>query len=285
MGLTRTSSGLLVHDDFGTDTSADYDADSTFVINSGYFRHVSAYYAVHQGTSSARCISATGYTDVATYGCYLMLTPSASWDAAGGRDGYGAFITNGTSILRKLVDDGRTTIASAATTVAASTWYQARLYITGGAVYAKVGASALGDLFDVSASDSTYTSGMYGAIARPNSNTCRYDDLDLRTAHTITCFGMSTGHYLRVSDGTTAAEAQESSGTATVDAGAVLFPLASVQIRTAAAGGGDLIAELDTGDYADMGGGDAFVYSADATAMSRNSRHFYVPSFGPVIGR
>ena len=53
-------------------------------------------------------------------------------------------------------------------------------------------------------------------------------------------------------------------GLATVDAGLVLFPLSSVQIRTAAAGGGDLVAEITSGTLADMGGGDAFAYSAGA---------------------
>jgi len=60
-----------------------------------------------------------------------------------------------------------------------------------------------------------------------------------------------------VSDGTTTAKATASVGTAVVDAGAVLFPLASVSVLD----GSNNVVETYSA-LTDMGGGDTFAYSS-----------------------
>jgi len=147
------------------------------------------------------------------------------------------------------IDDGWTSDRSLGTE------YLWRLFIDSGTIRLHHGATTLAAF--LSGTDNAFTQGQFSIWGHYYGG-ASWNWVDVRTSHEITCTGMSTGHYLRVSDGTTAAEAQESSGTATVDAGLVLFPLSSVQIRTASGGGGSLVAELGTGDYADMGGGDVY---------------------------
>jgi len=126
----------------------------------------------------------------------------------------------------------------------------------------KVGQSAL--TASASQTDGTYAGSLYpGAFLRYSvTNNENIDWLDARTSHQITVSSLPDGSSVVVSDGTTTASADTAAGTATVDAGAVLFPLASVSVYSGAGGGGDLLATLTTGDYADMGGGDVFTYSA-----------------------
>ena len=270
MGLTRSSSGLLVFDAFGSDTEGDYTREGYgFSIGSGKLTFSSSNSASLRRTdiSTAKCVTAraqddadgsfTGYVGVGGSGIGTGTAPN----------GYRLFTNNGVAnglCFTKQVGGTATTLATNLTRRSIDTWYHYRLYIASGVVYARFGTTGLGTAVG-NASDDAYTEGHI--FLRGFNGTIDWDWFEGRTSHLITCTGMTEGHYLRVSDGTTAAEAAASgAGTASVDASAVLFPLASVQIRTASGGGGDLIAELDTGDHADMGGGDVFEYSGAAAA-------------------
>ena len=147
-------------------------------------------------------------------------------------------------------------------------WLLQRIYLYGsGSLVGKTGSTAF--TTTLTATDTTFTTGFSGGMGVScASGAVDFDWIDIRTAHTITCTGMTDGHYLRVTDGVTAAEAAASSGTATVDAGAVLFPLTSVAIYTEAAGAGTKVAEILAAALADMGGGDAFAYAADVAGSS-----------------
>lgn len=278
MGLTRSSSGLKLFDDFSSDTSADYDAYSgTIVVSGGEMtlpNHI-----VHKTASGVYCVTSKilGYKGGHMSGPALWA--NSALDAAADIDGYVAEGLNANVVyMGALTDNSASWLANGAYTQSAGN-YIFRLYRNAATVYMKIGTTAL-DGKELSSNNTAYTGTLYPGMYYKTNN--HLDWLEGRTAHTITCTGMTTGHYLRVSDGTTAAEAQESSGTATVDAGAVLFPLASVQIRTAAAGGGDLIAELTTTDYADMGGGDAFAYSSASAKPIWLFKTQYIPQLGGV---
>lgn len=261
MGLTRTSSGLLVHDAFGSDTSANYDTYlDTLSVSGGVGAMATANdKAVHTSSSGAKCISIRARRSGTRWGGAGYFA-NGSLAAAADLNGYYiyGFVTR--YYLQRATNASNTELASSSSDLPSDgAWCHLRVYIHASGITGRFGTAGLGG--SLTSTDTTYTAAAYGGPIVGNQTDLTFDDLDIRTAHTITCTGMTTGHYLRVSDGTTAAEAQESSGTATVDAGAVLFPLSSVQIRTASGGGGDLIAEITSATLTDMGGGDAFAYS------------------------
>ena len=259
-----------MYDDFSSDTLANYTeaGGKTWTISGGVLSTSGA------NTSLRRA-------DLATIKCGTVRNKMSSWGGYPGMVGVGGSgedsginIPNGyyansqgsttASRLKRCVGGTLVDLALESTSArSTNTYYLWRVYISGGTIYYRHGSTALDQALG-NAADANFAAG-HIFVYNYDTSTMTVDWLDGRPSHLITCSGMTEGHYLRVSDGTTAAEAAASgAGTASVDAGAVLFPLASVQIRTAAAGGGDLIAELDTGDYADMGGGDAFEYSGAA---------------------
>lgn len=272
MGLTRSTSGLAVRDDFSSDTTADYTGYrvTSASIAGGVLtldaQNVAAY--VHE-TVVGRCVTTKSKRtafDSRRLGPILapgLVSSAATQDYYRLLDNSAGFVAQ----LDRLIDQGLTTLLTTTDGYpGGADWWLARLYVTASNVVARFGIGTLAYSLTPDPADTTYSGDLYGGLGTLSTFTdYEVDYFDLRTAHTITCTGMTTGHYLRVSDGTTAAEAQESAGTATVDAGAVLFPLSSVQIRTAAAGGGTLVAELTATDYTDMGGGDAFAYSGGPT--------------------
>lgn len=281
MGLTRTSSGLLVRDEFSSDSSGDYypTSGNTIAVASGELYASAANSGCARKTyNTAKCITALGemdddYGNGAAYYANENIGSAAAWD------GYKIHYRTAGAYLSKYVDGSATDLANIACGYLGTNTVHTRVYLTATGVTGRIGVTAF--THSGSSTDTTYTAAAYGGLHfRKESAAYGIQWLDIRTSHLITCTGMTTGHYLRVSDGTTAAEAQESGGTATVDAGAVLFPLASVQIRTAAAGGGDLIAELTSTDYADMGGGDAFAYSASSVWLPQLIVPQCYPSYG-----
>lgn len=260
MAIVRTSSGLLLRDDFGSDTLGSY----TISDNAGDWS-ITGGELVYVGSSEWSMVSRPAIDTAKVFTCKVKLTSDVTDYYDYGL--YGAYFieTSGSNASKYSVYDA---LASELATIETATrtinvYHIYRLYILGGHVYTSYGATELAAKSDTT--NGSYTAG-YPAFGGNKAQ--KFDWVDARSAITIICTGMSSGHYLRVSDGTTAAEAQESGGTATVNAGLVLFPLATVQIRSASGGGGDLIEELGTGDYADMGGGDVFEYSAGAAGIA-----------------
>lgn len=274
MGLTRSSSGLLLYDDFSSNTEANYiisgDDGSGWAVTGGAF----------VGTPAGDSFARRAYTTCKCVTARVKQTTVSGWCKFVGLGGsntlyydvfpYGYWIesNNSTTALNLIYchSGGTDLIDSWATSARSNdTYYLWRLYLSGNTVYGKFGGAALADLD--SCAHSTYTQGTAYLGCEGSS---AWDWFEARTAHTITCSGMTDGHYLRVTDGTTAAEAAASGGTATVDAGIVTFPLTSAAIYTAASGGGSKLAEITSGTLADMGGGDAFAYAADSAAVKHN---------------
>lgn len=289
MGLTRSSSGLLVYDAFDSDTSGDYSTTNgmTMTVTGGY-----AYcsnWAIHTGSSGTKCVSVSSRYPSGAWlgGPALCANGSGSADKAA-QDGYRShwYMSGVNWRLEKQTNGGATALASSsAISPTANEYHRMRIYRDGDVVRTRYGLSDLANVDSVT--DTTYTGTLYGAWANDNGSNSnfRFDGFECRTAHTITCTGLTTGWYLKVSDGTTTAKAAESSGTATVDAGAVLFPLASVGVYDGDPDdGGSLVAELDTGDYADMGGGDAFAYSDSSGLYLPAYQHKIIGLGGPLHG-
>lgn len=285
MGLTRTTRGLDsgVYDDYSSDVSDSYDGlGSTYYVSGGNLVSSGTDYVVRTTPSGIACLTASIYVSTTLpQASGVALWANGAFSADADIDGYAAQTQTSLGLYR-WTNRGPTALGSSSSDLLATAgaFFVQRIYRSGNNICLRWGNDTTA--FDqlLSASDTTYTSGLYGGF-RPVGNYVVATWADFRPSHTVTCTGMTEGHYLRVTDGTTAAEAAANgAGLATVDAGAVLFPLATVQIRTAAAGGGDLIAELDTGDYADMGGGDAFAYSASGLWLPQLIKPQYFPQFG-----
>jgi hypothetical protein len=268
MGLSRSSSGLLVYDDFGSDTSANYIVEGAATVSmTGGNCSVSATNtrAVHTGSSGTKCVTVnakrvSGDTRVGQ----AYYSANSTCETANDVDGYNAYGAT-TWGLGRLINAGATVLGTDSNDYCAEgEWGFTRVYLAAAGAVGRFGKTTLGQ--NITTTDTTYEAAGYGGFGVGGSAGTLFTTFESRTSHLITCTGVPTGSYLRVSDGTTAAEAQESSGTATVDAGAVLFPLASVGIYTASGGGGTKTAEILAATLADMGGGDAFAYSADGGA-------------------
>ena len=269
MCLTRLSSGLLLLDLFDTDTSADYETSGGTVSVSGGALSIGANGWVQRlSITGVGCSTVVGSRESGRNAC-PWLGQATPITTAANQDGYDAAYNNTSIYFRKITNGAAADIGSNhfATNGAATT----RSYYTASGVVIRCGSTAGGVLNAyVSVADTTYTAKNYGGIFFYGNNSLVVYSLELRTSYLIACSGMTDGHYLRVSDGvSTPQEAVASGGSASVDAGAVLFPLASVQIRTAAAGGGDLIAEITSATLTDMGGGDAFTYTEDFTQNNK----------------
>jgi len=273
VALRRVTKGLLLYDDFSTDTEANYEGNH-------------AYFAVSGGAMVSSGVPGDVYlcrADIFAAKVMTCRAKSSSWTAnyqtpcvVGGSDVYGTFMPSGYIVQLESTADqcyiscypnggsGAYTIQSAVSVdLTDDTYCLWRLYIHGGRVYLKQGATALVSRHDEA--DATHTAGHIGINAY--AGTCSWDWVEARTSQLISCTSMPPGAYLRVSDGTTTAEAQAVGGTATVDAGLVLFPLTSVQVRTASGGGGSLIAEITSATLTDMGGGDVFAITPTLAAV------------------
>lgn len=266
--LTRQSSGLLLRDDFSTDTSADYDAYGiTFAVEDGKLSmDISASGPiVRKAINGALCVT----TRVAPNNDSNYCGGPALWqhspiDAAADVDGYTGCKYGTTNAYSLPFTDN---VLASLGYQAVEGWtkgvyWQQRLYRDGPALHYRFGPSGLVSV--ISGDDATYTSGLYPGVY------CRYqtlfDYLDARTSHLITCTGLPTGYWFKVADAVldtgTEAKAQESGGTATVDAGAVLFPLYWVGVFDGDPDdGGNLVTTITNLTLSDMGGGDVFAYS------------------------
>jgi RHS repeat-associated protein len=137
-----------------------------------------------------------------------------------------------------------------------------RLYLDNGTLYFKAGVTDLSKV-SISASDSTYSSGSGGFRARYQDD---FEFLELRTSQRITVTGLPTGYKARAVSGVHSAQATETSGSAVIDAGSLVFPLDKIEVLDSS---DDPVAELTGFDLADMGGGDVFEY--DGTVGHRTT--------------
>lgn len=267
VAIKRNNSGLLKFYHFTSDPASDftkYEIVAPTVwsqAGSLWFQTQTGFDAIQRRNSltTAACVTVRARPDSDFSFPLPMCFVNDSPDDAGQLSGYRIYgqVGSTTLILSKRYGGASSTLSS--TTIAAlvkGTYYLLRVYVDSGTIYGKFGTTAFTK--ELSGSDGDMTSGS-AALRAGHANT--FDWFDIRTSHKVVMTALPSGYYLKVSDGTTAAKAAESSGTATVDAGAVLFPLASVSVYDGDPdSGGSLVCDLDTGDYADMGGGDEYTY-------------------------
>jgi RHS repeat-associated protein len=263
--LSRTTTGLLARDDFGSNSLSTYTQASegssspTWTFTSGLLNQTVWAYA----TASLRRNTISGAACASAY-----LTPKAGSQvdllvATGAKDstntaflGYSARLSTTAASLQKRTSGTWTELATQSYATSGGTYRQVRLYVDDGTVYMKAGSTDLSAV-SISATDSTYTSGSGGIRA---SSQCSYDFLELRASQKVTVTGLPSGYLVRVTRGSATAEATASSGTAVIDAGALLFPLDKLEVFDTSA---LEVAELTSLDLADMGGGDEFAYDDD----------------------
>lgn len=254
----RTSAGLLARDSFAADSIAQYtqSAGSSWSVSAGVLNKTTATGSIRRNSlTTCRCVTAKLlYSAGSNHGIGLM-QPAEN---GGFYDGYQAqHYSDGKAYFYRIQGGVATSLGN--TPWAQGTVKLHRLYTTGSQVTYRGGQTTLAQMV-LTAADSVWA-GSSGGVWGASSVAETYDDLDLRTAHTIVCTGLPTGWKLRVSDGVTTATAAESGGTATVDAGLVLFPLSAVTVLNAA----DVAQSAITNStLLDMGGGDVYEYGRSA---------------------
>ena len=267
--IQRYKSGLIERDEFSADSSSNYlvvgGDDKYFTITGGIVRtYGQPMWAVLKGSLGTLCVTSKvkAISDVATTA--LMLMANADPTADTDKDGHMVRVSVYANQWQCYRMDGNTATSlgtTAATGIAAGDTCYYRVYRDGGNVVFRGGEGNLAQL-NTSVADSNYTSNLYGGFRQntpalyPTDN----DYFETRTSHIVTCTNLPAGWKFKISDGTTTAQATESGGTATVDAGAILFPLANVQVLNDS----DEVIETYT-SLSDMGGGDTFQYAQTKT--------------------
>ena len=262
--LTRTQTGLLLSDDFTSDslsnyTTANESGTATWSIVSGVLSQTTRLTTgslTRDGISQAACATASISRSYGSEAVADLLVATGA-PQGGAFPGYSASISTDTASIQKRAGGTWTQLASTAYATSRGTFRQVRLYAKNGTVYLKAGATDLSEI-DLSASDSTYAAGSGGFRSYSE---CDYDYLELRRSADVTVTGLPTGYLVRVTQGSQTADATASSGTAVVDAGPLMFPLDRIEIFDASA---MKVAELSSADLADMGGGDTFAYDGSA---------------------
>lgn len=284
--LTRMSSGLIGRDEFTSDTLSNYTIKpeaSAGVWQAGYD---SNYLFRGSGYSGASSVARTGWTGASCVTCRMYMNSNSneiclyladSFDTGYLYNSYFNQLYNpGTGLNLYRRSGGTSTwLAFVAMPASGGHYYNQRVVDAGSTVYALSGKTSLGSLA-TKTGESTFGPGFPVVSCSTAGYKC--DWLEARTSHLITCSGLPSGYKFEVSDGTTTVVATESGGTATVDAKAVLFPLAQVRVLNAS---NQEVANLTSATLSDMGGGDAFAYdnsvghraafSWDATGTFLNS--------------
>ena len=262
--LTRGTAGLIRYDTFGTDTSASYTGTATVSVSGGVISLNSAGFLVYGATAGVKCMTAKAQAS-AEVGCggVIICANTAMNPSPANRDYYRLDYGAGNWLLRQYIDNSATTLATIATPdPSVNDWCVSRIYISAGTVYGRTGTTALN--VGGSGADATYASGYGGLVlggggVTPNRNG---DNFHACTSHIVTVTTLPAGSSVVCSDGTTTASADTAAGTATVDCGAILFPLATITAYDSTGGGGNVLVQLTTATYADMCGGDSYAYDA-----------------------
>jgi len=270
MGLARIGSGLRLHDLFSADSGAEYDClkGSLTVSGGSGFMATSDDFAVHNEASGIKCVTvrskyvSDGSRSSSMWPAYWA---NGALAASADVDGYMIGVWNGGWELYRLSNGSYSSKGSSYSNVpSANDWCIGRVFVKSGGFGACCGTTTLAN--SLSSTDTTWTAFGHAGMGNATLNAGYSREADWIHAcksHLVTCAGLPIGYYFKVSDGTTTAKAQESSGTATVDAKQVLFPLASVAVYDGDPdSGGNLVEQLDTGTHADMCGGDEYVLTA-----------------------
>jgi RHS repeat-associated protein len=287
--LSRTTSGLLLRDDFASDTLSSYTTATqsgtpSWSINSGVLSQTTAS-AVGSLTrneiTTAKCATALVALKASSPSASLLVGTGQREGSGLGFPGYQAQLsTSGTQYLKKRVSGTETSLANVSRTLAVGQPSFVRLYIDGGTVYMKAGTSDLSRLA-ISKVDSAFTAGSGGFKA---TSVCDFGYLEVRTSQKVTVTGLPSGYKARAISGAQNALATASSGTAVIDCGALLFPLDKVEVLDTS---NNPVAELTAADLADIGGGDVFAYDDSVghrTTYSWDANGLFLDSVASPIG-
>ena len=263
----------MVFDDFSSDTIANYNTVGDPVISDGVIELSGSKTAIHDDSQGTLCVTAKLLKlDINNYSTYLLLSQNPSWALTADIDGYFLRFRGSTYNywqLYRYIDGSALVLGTGGDTC--DGWIFGRLYRDGANIIARCGQAALD--VSVSTNDETWEADLYAGVRSANPAN-QADNLECRTSHLITCTGLPDGYWFKVADAVletgTEAKAQASSGTATVDAGAVLFPLYWVGVFDGDPDdGGSLVETITYLTHADMGGGDAFAYSEDVVTYTK----------------
>ncbi|MHB1345121.1 MAG: RHS repeat domain-containing protein, partial [Thermoleophilia bacterium] len=261
--LTRTVQGLLFRDDFSTNSLSQYQIANE--MNTPVWSFSSGILSQTWGLAWGS-LSRTDITDARLVTGRLrpvssspqadVLTATGDREATGKAfPGYAARLTPYSVSIQKRAGGAWTSLAS--TSVSATDYQLLRLYTDGSTIRLRLGVNDLSTV-SLSATDSTYTQGSGGVRAKAVSY---FDWVELRRSHTLRVTGLPAGARIKIVKGGVSREASESTGTATVDVGDLLFPLDTLQILDP---DGRLLEEVGTLEFSDLGGGDVFAYDQGA---------------------
>jgi len=266
MTLLRLVSGLKLRDDFTSDTEANYtrSGNDNWSVSGGLLNYSTASYnsGLRREYTDVKCATVRAKSQTKFgWTSHVMVGGLGENHVNDLPDGYSLqSIDSDDMRIIKTVNGADAYVASdTPCTRSLGTYYYYRIYIYNGVVYGKWGATGLSNA--LSGASTTFTQGQIGIWCNADKGAA-WDFIEARTSQLVTVTELPTGYWVVISDGTTTAKAQESSGTAIVNGGAVLFPLASISIYNGDPdAGGNLVVELTSSQIADMGGGDWFEYS------------------------
>lgn len=281
--LTRLTSGLVLRDDFGSDTSANYYIESgdTLGVTSGYLYAVTntADKAVTDQDKTARVVTVRGWRNgtgkAGSYAC-LFNASSPTWAT---RSGYMVSLAGAaTKYSLERMDNGADTELAAGTNDLPATgdvlYYYSRIWHENSDIRAWAGRTfPLQNSF--TSTDATYNNTTLYNGGRMQAGTGRFEYFECRTDYRITCIGLPAGYKLQA-NGSASYRATEVRGKASLDVAVLDWPLTSVEVLDPS---NTQIVQLTTSTYTDMGGGDIFSYDPD---WPSGIRHAFTVSVADV---
>ncbi len=280
MTFSRTSSGLVIRDTFSADTSGNYYASDskTLSVDAGQLG-ASGQCVFEDIDVTPNCVTVRTYRvanqSSSKVGLYTTTNPTVA-----NRQGLEIVYSNSSSMFY-LVKDRGTALDSDATDKPAAgdnVYLSYRLFRGASGVLGWAGRTyPLTCLLTSSNTDFATTTLYAGGMIETASSDI--DIFEARTGYTITCSGLPSGYQVQA-NGSATYKASESSGTATLDVGMLEWPLTSVEVLD---GSNNQVEQLLNITLTDMGGGDAFAYSAASTKPIWLFKTQYIPQLGGAI--
>ncbi len=267
MTLTRTTRGLDsgFRDDFDADTSAEYDLYSTQTITmaGGLATLVSSSTrSIRKNHGTIMCATARGLRAGSRMAGVLM-SPNSVFNVGADIDCY---ISHWASTWRldRLDNNSTTALASSSVDIPVDGDYGlTRIILLPTGVVAKCGRAAF--TRTLTSTDLTYPGPCYAGLCGGSAAGLQVDWHEGRPSHLVTVTGLPANSSVVCSDGATpSSPANTAAGVAVADCGAVLFPLASIDVYSQPNGAGVLIDQITNATLNDMGGGDVLARSAAA---------------------
>ena len=268
--FTRSTSGLLeARDDFGSDTSANYNGRSgnTLTITGGSATATANSWWARKTFNTVGVVSCKTQRLAGNRVSGVLLLDRDTVDAAADCDGYR--LSGSSSSIWGVYEVTNDTLGTSGTS---SNDYPAssgnpgliRGWRDGTNAYMRVGTTTYGTL--ITFANTAHATLGYAGLYFANEASPVLDWVEYRTSVNATCTGLPTGWWLYATDGTAHAHIAASSGTATLPIDALLWPLTEVSLYDGDPDGAGVHQEhILAATVADMGGGDAFVYSLGPT--------------------